>query len=250
MGASVKRKAERAKKFGKIQNTTDELTSSGPTDHGRRLEQPQLGQTGLASVPASEDESEGGGVAVAGSLDSEKAAIERKEATRSRYICFVGTIASLILVLLNEKNCSPFISDCLDFRVLGLTRLTLGNLPYSATEEALRKHFAKAKPIGVRLRTDKSTGRCKGFAFLEFADRNAQQSCLLNYHHSRFWDSGATRHTDDGDQAARESTIIMVEDKEATGKTTKSTAKDGPGWRKINVELTFVSSNPETRVLT
>lgn len=46
----------------------------------------------------------------------------------------------------------------------------IGNLPYTATTEQIKQHFASVSPSSVRHSTDKSTGKSKGFAFLEFDD--------------------------------------------------------------------------------
>lgn len=56
-------------------------------------------------------------------------------------------------------------------------RLFIGNLPYSATEADLRAHFAPiAEPSHVVMPVDRETGRPRGFAFVEFADRaNAEE---------------------------------------------------------------------------
>ena len=51
-------------------------------------------------------------------------------------------------------------------------RLFIGNLPYSATEADLRAHFSPvAEPSHVVMPVDRETGRPRGFAFVEFADR-------------------------------------------------------------------------------
>ena len=56
-------------------------------------------------------------------------------------------------------------------------RLFIGNLPYSATEADLRAHFATvAEPSHVVMPVDRESGRPRGFAFVEFADRaNAEE---------------------------------------------------------------------------
>jgi RNA recognition motif-containing protein len=47
-------------------------------------------------------------------------------------------------------------------------KLYVGNLPWSTTEDQLKDHFSKVGNVGaVRLVTDKTTGRSKGFAFVE-----------------------------------------------------------------------------------
>lgn len=51
-------------------------------------------------------------------------------------------------------------------------RLFVGNLSYSTTEADLRAHFgAVAAPSQVVLPVDRETGRPRGFAFVEFAER-------------------------------------------------------------------------------
>jgi RNA recognition motif-containing protein len=49
------------------------------------------------------------------------------------------------------------------------TKLFVGNLPYSATEQDLRELVGRsgAKVVSVRLVTDLDTGRSKGHAFVE-----------------------------------------------------------------------------------
>ncbi len=70
--------------------------------------------------------------------------------------------------------------------------LVLGNLPFSATTNSIRQHFAKVKPSSIRHSTSKDTGKSKGFAFLEFDEYNRMQTCLKLYHHSSFEDGEST----------------------------------------------------------
>ncbi|CAN6637675.1 nucleolar protein 6 [Trichomonascus vanleenenianus] len=60
--------------------------------------------------------------------------------------------------------------------------LFVGNLPYDATEEDLKEHFAAAEPNLVRPRKD------KGFAFIEFEGNEAvrRMNVALRLHHSTF----------------------------------------------------------------
>ena len=52
-------------------------------------------------------------------------------------------------------------------------RLFIGNLPYGASEADLRAHFsAIAEPSHVVMPVDRETGRPRGFAFVEFAERD------------------------------------------------------------------------------
>jgi nucleolar protein 6 len=64
--------------------------------------------------------------------------------------------------------------------------LFIGNLPYTTTTSAIQSHFSKLLPFTVRHSTDKSTGRSRGFAFLEFEAYDKMKTCLKLYHHSLF----------------------------------------------------------------
>ena len=68
----------------------------------------------------------------------------------------------------------------------GRNILFVGNLPYSATSNAIKAHFGK-KCTSVRIRTDKQTGKPKGFAFVEFRSADALKTALL-LHHSMMGD--------------------------------------------------------------
>jgi RNA recognition motif-containing protein len=53
-------------------------------------------------------------------------------------------------------------------------KLYVGNLPFTATEDALRAVFAQhGEVISVRLITDRDTGRPRGFGFVEMQDGRA-----------------------------------------------------------------------------
>src|SRR5688500_4060574 len=61
-------------------------------------------------------------------------------------------------------------------------RLFIGNLPYSATEADLRAHFATiAEPSHVVMPVDRETGRPRGFAFVEFADRANAEAVIHKF---------------------------------------------------------------------
>jgi RNA recognition motif-containing protein len=60
--------------------------------------------------------------------------------------------------------------------------LFIGNLPYGATEADLRAHFAPvAAPSHVVMPVDRETGRPRGFAFVEFADRTAADEVIRKF---------------------------------------------------------------------
>lgn len=61
-------------------------------------------------------------------------------------------------------------------------RLFIGNLPYSASEADLRAHFAPvAEPSHVAMPVDRETGRPRGFAFVEFADREKAEEVIRKF---------------------------------------------------------------------
>ena len=61
-------------------------------------------------------------------------------------------------------------------------RLFIGNLPYGASEADLRAHFAAiAEPSHVVMPVDRETGRPRGFAFVEFADRAVADQIIKRF---------------------------------------------------------------------
>ena len=66
-------------------------------------------------------------------------------------------------------------------------RLFIGNLPYSASEADLRAHFAViAEPSHVVMPVDRETGRPRGFAFVEFADRTVADEVIQKFNAQPF----------------------------------------------------------------
>lgn len=66
-------------------------------------------------------------------------------------------------------------------------RLFIGNLPYSASEADLRAHFATvAEPSHVVMPVDRETGRPRGFAFVEFADRAVAEDVIKRFDQQPF----------------------------------------------------------------
>jgi cold-inducible RNA-binding protein len=61
-------------------------------------------------------------------------------------------------------------------------RLFIGNLPYGATEADLRTHFAVvAEPSHIAMPVDRETGRPRGFAFVEFVEREVAESAIKKF---------------------------------------------------------------------
>jgi cold-inducible RNA-binding protein len=66
-------------------------------------------------------------------------------------------------------------------------RLFVGNLAYSTTEADLRSYFGTvAPPSQVVLPVDRETGRPRGFAFVEFADRAHAEQAIQRFNGQAF----------------------------------------------------------------
>jgi len=66
-------------------------------------------------------------------------------------------------------------------------RLFVGNLPYSATEAALREHFSSIGPLSyIYLPIDRDSGKPRGFAFVEFSDRAQAEEAIRKFNNQLF----------------------------------------------------------------
>ena len=66
-------------------------------------------------------------------------------------------------------------------------RLFVGNLPYDATEDEIRAHFAAAGNLAsVFIPVDRETGRKRGFAFVEFSDGAQAQEAIRLFNNQPF----------------------------------------------------------------
>ena len=66
-------------------------------------------------------------------------------------------------------------------------RLFIGNLPYSATEAELREHLSSVgEPASVVLPVDRETGRPRGFAFVDYADRAVAEEAIRKFDQAPF----------------------------------------------------------------
>src|SRR5207244_663249 len=66
-------------------------------------------------------------------------------------------------------------------------RLFVGNLPYDATEEEIRKHFSSVGNLSyVSIPLDRETGKKRGFAFVEFADAQQAQEAIRQFNNQPF----------------------------------------------------------------
>ena len=66
-------------------------------------------------------------------------------------------------------------------------RLFIGNLPYTATEAELREHLSSVGvPTSVVLPVDRETGRPRGFAFVDYADRAVAEEAIKRFDQQPF----------------------------------------------------------------
>ena len=100
-----------------------------------------------------------------------------------------------------KLNVSLFSLVCLCDDVDATNLHQAGNLPFTATDDSITKHFTKVHPQSIRHRTDRTTGKSKGFAFLEFEAYDRMKTCLKVYHHSTF---------DDGQSPARRLNVELT----------------------------------------
>lgn len=62
------------------------------------------------------------------------------------------------------------------------TKLYVGNLPFSLTEEQLEKMFGeKGKVVSVAMPTDRETGRKRGFAFVEMENKEDADAAIQHF---------------------------------------------------------------------
>ena len=61
-------------------------------------------------------------------------------------------------------------------------RLFIGNLPYNATEDDIRSHFATVGlPTQIVRPLDRETGRARGFAFVEYGERAMAEEAVKRF---------------------------------------------------------------------
>lgn len=66
-------------------------------------------------------------------------------------------------------------------------RLFIGNLPYAASEAELREHMSTVgEPSQVVLPVDRETGRPRGFAFVDYADRSVAEEAIRRFNQQPF----------------------------------------------------------------
>ncbi len=66
-------------------------------------------------------------------------------------------------------------------------RLFIGNLPYAASEAELRDHLSSVgEPTQIVLPVDRETGRPRGFAFVDYADRAVAEAAISRFDQQPF----------------------------------------------------------------
>lgn len=66
-------------------------------------------------------------------------------------------------------------------------RLFIGNLPYAASEADLREHLSSVgAPTQIVLPVDRETGRPRGFAFVDYADRAVAEEAIRRFNQQPF----------------------------------------------------------------
>ena len=63
------------------------------------------------------------------------------------------------------------------------SRLYVGNLPYSTSEDQLTELFSRAGKVdNIRVMRDMATGRARGFAFVEMSSDDEAQKAITELH--------------------------------------------------------------------
>jgi RNA recognition motif-containing protein len=64
-----------------------------------------------------------------------------------------------------------------------ISKLYVGNLAYSVTDDSLNQHFAEFGGVNsAKVMMDRDTGRSKGFGFVEMESPMAAQSAIRGMH--------------------------------------------------------------------
>ena len=67
------------------------------------------------------------------------------------------------------------------------TKLYVGGLPYSSTEDAMKQHFSQAgNVVSAVIIMDKMSGRSKGFGFVEMSTENEAQKAIEMFNDQDF----------------------------------------------------------------
>jgi RNA recognition motif-containing protein len=77
---------------------------------------------------------------------------------------------------LSTRLCAPA-ANLFFFETFQMTKLYVGNIPFTATEDTLRTLFASHGTMEkISLITDRDTGRPRGFGFVEMSNEDASRA--------------------------------------------------------------------------
>ncbi|KAK2590756.1 hypothetical protein QQS21_011568 [Conoideocrella luteorostrata] len=124
----------------------------------------------------------------------------------------------------------------------------VGNLPFTATAESIRAHFATLNPISVRcLKNKDDKNPCRGIAFVEFANVWTMRTCLDKFHHTMFEDgvsaerkinveltAGGGGKTKFRQDKIREKNKKLDENRSKRIEKERTAKLEGGGWKKEN----------------
>jgi RNA recognition motif-containing protein len=84
-----------------------------------------------------------------------------------------------------EQDVQEFAAD--SQKATMASKLFVGNLPFTVTENDLQDHFAQAGPvIAVNIMQDRATGRSRGFAFVEMGSQEDANKAISMFHQKDF----------------------------------------------------------------
>ena len=67
------------------------------------------------------------------------------------------------------------------------TKLYVGGIPYTSTNDDLKNHFAQAGEVAsAQIIIDKMTNRSKGFGFVEMTSEEAANKAIAMFHDQEF----------------------------------------------------------------
>lgn len=71
--------------------------------------------------------------------------------------------------------------------IIMASKLFVGNLAFTTTENDLQDHFAQAGAVvAVNIMQDRATGRSRGFAFVEMGSQEDATKAISMFHHKDF----------------------------------------------------------------
>jgi cold-inducible RNA-binding protein len=104
-------------------------------------------------------------------------------------INLVGTICAILFGLVGDGTGGRSVLPIARRNQEGAVsvRLFIGNLPYAASEPELREHLSSVgEPSQIVLPVDRETGRPRGFAFVDYADRAVAEAAISRFDQQPF----------------------------------------------------------------